>query len=95
MFKKTKIALAAVLLAGTATAASAQAFASNVHEFQSAPARLRSDGAFVPDATRFLRRTTGLLPTSLIVRLLPTRAAVANKLTVPISQNSACSAGLH
>jgi outer membrane murein-binding lipoprotein Lpp len=54
MFKKTKIALAAVLLAGTATAASAQAFASNVHEFQSAPARLRSDGAFVPDANQVL-----------------------------------------
>ena len=54
MFKKTKIALAAVLLAGTATAASAQAFASNVHEFQSAPARLRSDRAFIPDANQVL-----------------------------------------
>ena len=54
MFKKTKIALAAVLLAGSATAASAQAFASNVHEFQSAPARLRSDRAFIPDANQVL-----------------------------------------
>ena len=54
MFKKTKIALAAVLLAGTATAASAQAFASKVHEFQSAPARLRSDRAFMPDANHVL-----------------------------------------
>jgi hypothetical protein len=54
MFTKTKFALAVVLLAGTATAASAQAFAPNMHEFQSAPARLRSDRAFMPDANQVL-----------------------------------------
>jgi hypothetical protein len=68
MFIKTKFALAAVLLASMASVSSAQAratgiesapstevFAPNTNQtFQSAPARLRSDGAFVPDANQVL-----------------------------------------
>jgi hypothetical protein len=68
MFTKTAIALAAVLLAsaasvpaaqaratGIASVPAAQVFAPNTHEtFQSAPARLRSDRAFMPDANQVL-----------------------------------------
>jgi hypothetical protein len=68
MLTKTKIALAAALLASTASMASAQAratgiesapsaqvFAPDMHErFWSAPARLRSDRAFMPDANQVL-----------------------------------------
>jgi hypothetical protein len=67
MHTRTTIALAAVLLAGVASvpaaqgratgiesAPSARAFAPNMHEFQSAPARLRSDRAFMPDANQVL-----------------------------------------
>ena len=55
MFTMTKIALAAAVLAATASMAAAQGFASNTNEtFQSAPARLRSDRAFMPDANQVL-----------------------------------------
>jgi hypothetical protein len=55
MITKSKIALAAMLLAGTASVAAAQGFAPNAHEkFQSAAARLRSDRAFMPDANQVL-----------------------------------------
>ena len=66
MFTKTAIALAAVLLASAASVPAAQARATGIasvpaaqvfatHEtFQSAPARLRSDRAFMPDANQVL-----------------------------------------
>ena len=55
MFTMTKIALAAAVLAGTASMAAAQGFASNTNvTFQSASARLRSDRAFMPDANQVL-----------------------------------------
>jgi hypothetical protein len=68
MVIKTKFALAAVLLASIASLTSAQAratgresapstevFAPSVDErFQSAPARLRSDRAFMPDANQVI-----------------------------------------
>jgi hypothetical protein len=74
MFIKTKFALAAVLLASMASVTSAQAratgiesapstqaFAPNTYQqFQSAPARLRSDGAFVPDANQVLEENSWL-----------------------------------
>ena len=55
MLTKTKIALAAAVLAGTASMAAAQGFSSNKYEkFQSAPARLQSDRAFMSDANQVL-----------------------------------------
>jgi hypothetical protein len=61
MLTKTKIALAAVLLAGTASVAAAQGFAPNTHETsQSAAARLRSDRAFMPDANQVLEENNWL-----------------------------------
>src|SRR5260370_36028705 len=72
MLTKVRIALAATLLAstasmaaaqaratGTASAPAAQGFAPNTHEtFRSAPARLRSDRAFMPDANQVLEENS-------------------------------------
>jgi hypothetical protein len=55
MVTKTKIALAAALLVGTASMAAAQGFAPNKHEtFRSAPARLQSDRPFTPNPNQVL-----------------------------------------
>jgi hypothetical protein len=62
MLTKIKIALAAVLLAGTASVAAAQGFAPNTNEtFQSAAARLRSDRAFMPGANQVLEENNWLV----------------------------------
>jgi hypothetical protein len=74
MFTKTKFALAAALLASMTSVSSAQAratgiesapstemFAPNTNQaFRSAPARLRSDRAFMPDANQVLEENNWL-----------------------------------
>jgi hypothetical protein len=51
MVTKTKIALAAALLAGTATVAAAQGRAPTHETFRSAPVRLQSEKAISPNTS--------------------------------------------